>query len=364
MAMRHSTQLFPDVTVGMDLSDRSAEAVVVDADGAVILRQKVNLTRKELEAFFRRLPQGRVVFETGTQSPWISWLAKEVGHEVLVANTRKASKSFKKTDALDAEGLALKGRSSPEDLHPIEHRSREVFVDRMDLTIRDALVRCRTLLVNVARNQVKPFGHRLRTCSTHAFKADVLEGVAEDIAERLKPVCEAVSELNAKIGRLDKEIERRCETKYPETKKLRQIKGVGPITAMAYSLAVEDPKRFEDSRKVGAYFGLAPRVQQSGEWDPQLGISKAGNGVVRRLLVGSAHYIMGRFGEDCDLQRFGRALARRGGKSAKKRAAAAVARKLAVLLHRLWISGEPYEPLRNSSKRKKKGAMKEGAMKV
>jgi len=348
--MRHSTELFPDVTVGMDLSDRSAKAVVLNADGVEIDRLSLNLTRKDLESFFKRLPPGRVVFETGTQSPWISWLVKEIGHEAVVANTRTSSKSFKKTDELDAEGLARKGRSSPEDLHPIEHRSREVFLHRAVLTIRDGFVRARTLMVNLARNQPKPFGYRLPSSSTRAFKESLLGDLPQEIALLLKPVFEMVSVLNELIARCDKTIEKLCEKKYPDTQKVRQVNGVGPITALAFVLAIEDPKRFKKSRDVGAYFGLAPRVQQSGEWDPQLGISKAGNRVVRRLLVGSAHYIMGKFGEDCYLQRFGRALARRGGKSAKKRAAGAVARKLAVLLHRLWVSGDPYDPMRNTPK--------------
>lgn len=133
--------------------------------------------------------------------------------------------------------------------------------------------------------------------------------------------------------------------KYGHTKLLRQVKGVGPLTALAYVLTLEKPERFAKSRDVGPYLGLVPKQEDSGEIQPQLGISKAGDTMLRKLLVGSAQYILGPFGPDTDLRRYGLRLCERGGKNAKKRAAVAVARKLAVLLHRLWVSGEVYEPL-------------------
>ena len=136
--------------------------------------------------------------------------------------------------------------------------------------------------------------------------------------------------------------------KYGHTALLRQVKGVGPITALAYVLTLENPQRFVKSRDVGPYLGLVPKQEDSGESQPQLGISKAGDTMVRKLLVGSAQYILGPFGPDTDLRRYGLRLCERGGKNAKKRAAVAVARKLAVLLHRLWVSGEVYEPLHNA----------------
>ena len=116
-------------------------------------------------------------------------------------------------------------------------------------------------------------------------------------------------------------------------------------------LTVEDPYRFERSRSVGAYLGLVPATQRSGERDPQRRISKEGDQMLRKLLVGSAHYILGPFGSDSDLRRHGQKIASRGAKNAKKRAAVAVARKLCVLLHRLWVSGEVYEPLYNAHRR-------------
>ena len=132
---------------------------------------------------------------------------------------------------------------------------------------------------------------------------------------------------------------------------MRQVKGVGPITALAYVLTLENPELFAKSREVGPYLGLVPKQEDSGESQPQLGISKTGDTMVRKLLVGSAQYILGPFGPDTDLRRYGLRLCERGGKNAKKRAAVAVARKLAVLLHRLWVSGEVYEPLGYASSR-------------
>lgn len=129
-----------------------------------------------------------------------------------------------------------------------------------------------------------------------------------------------------------------AEEEYPPTGTLRQVPGVGALTALAYVLTLEDPARFRNSRAVGSYFGLRPRQRDSGDREPQLRITKAGDGFVRRLLVGSAHYILGPFGPDTDLRRWGLALAKRGGRNAKKRAVVAVARKLAVLLHRLWLA--------------------------
>ncbi|MCA1837827.1 MAG: transposase, partial [Actinobacteria bacterium] len=153
-----------------------------------------------------------------------------------------------------------------------------------------------------------------------------------------------------RIKDYERKLEALAQEHYPETMLLRQVRGVGPLTALTFVLTLEDPKRFQKSRAVGAYLGLAPAKNQSGERDLQQRISKEGDEMLRRLLVGSAHYILGPFGEDSDLRRHGEKIAQRGGKSAKKRAVVALARKLSVLLHHLWISGEAYEPLYNAQR--------------
>jgi transposase len=180
----------------------------------------------------------------------------------------------------------------------------------------------------------------------------VHEHLPEELKATLAPHLKLIEELSAEIRGHDKAVEYLCEKKYPETEVLRKVPGIGPLTALAFVLILADPRRFRDSRRVGAYLGLTPRRSDSGEREPQLRITKAGDGLMRKLLVGSAQYILGPFGPDTDLRHFGLELSRRGGKNAKKRAVVAVARKLAVLLHRLWITGEAYEPLRNTSSRK------------
>jgi transposase len=159
-----------------------------------------------------------------------------------------------------------------------------------------------------------------------------------------------VETLSGCIKVYDERIEKLASQKYKHTELLRQVKGVGALTSLAYVLlTLENPERFAKSRDVGPYLGLVPKQEDSGESQPQLRISKAGDVMLRRLLVGSAHYILGPLGPDTDLRRYGLRLCARGGKNAKKRAAVAVARKLAVLLHHLWVGGEVYEPLRDAS---------------
>ncbi len=169
--------------------------------------------------------------------------------------------------------------------------------------------------------------------------------IPTELRETLQPLLRMIATLNEEIKSYDQKIEKLASEKYRHTQLLRQVTGVGPITALAYVLTLETPLRFARSRDVGPYLGLVPKQEDSGDCQPQLGISKAGDQMLRKLLVGSAHYILGPFGPDTDLRRFGMKLCERGGKNAKKRAVVAVARKLAVLLHRLWASGEVYVPL-------------------
>ena len=164
----------------------------------------------------------------------------------------------------------------------------------------------------------------------------------------MTPLVKEVESLTEKIQQLDQKLEQIARTEYPETQLLRKVNGVGPLIALTFVLTLEDRGRFEKSRDVGCYVGLRPKRSQSGESQPQLRITKEGDIYLRKMLVQGAHCILSRRGPDTDLKRWGLRLAERGGKNAKKRAVVAVARKLAVLLHRLWVTGETYEPLRNS----------------
>jgi len=301
-----------------------------------------------LAEFFQALPPARVVIEVGTHSAWVQEVIAGEGHEVLVANPRLmdgSKRRKRKNDRIDANQLARLGRVDPKMLHPITHRSREVRQDLVLLRARDALVEVRTELINASRGLVKSLGTRLPKCSSPSFGDKVADAIPVEIREAVLPLVQLVDGMSACIKVYDRRIEELASDKYRHTKLLRQVKGVGPLTSLAYVLTLEKPERFPKSRDVGPYVGLVPRQEDSGESQPQLGISKAGDTMLRKLLVGSAHYILGPFGPDTDLRRYGLRLCERGGKKAKKRAAVAVARKLAVLLHRLWVSGDVYEPL-------------------
>jgi transposase len=210
------------------------------------------------------------------------------------------------------------------------------------------LVDCRTQLVNHVRGTVKSFGARLPKCPARSFHKRAKERIPEALLPALGAILEQIGSLTERIREYERKLEEISKESYPETELLRQVEGVGPLTALTCVLTIEDPHRFEKSRSVGAYLGLVPATERSGDRDPQKRISKEGDEMMRKLLVSCAHYILGPFGSDSDLRRHGQKIASRGGKNAKKRAVVAVARKLAVLLHSLWISGEVYEPLRNT----------------
>jgi len=339
-------------TIGLDLGDRFSQVCVLDAAGEVGARFRVATTRKGLEGGLARYPGARVVLEVGTHSPWVSHALEETGFEVIVANPRRLrsiTQSDRKDDRADAEQLARLGRVDPKLLSPIRHRGLSVQRERARLTVRDGLVRSRVLLVNQARGLAKPLGLRLPQCTTEGFASRMRREGMGDAFPGMASLVAMVEQLTQSIRALEREIERVSQDHYPETKHLRQVAGVGSLTALAYVLTLEDPQRFRRSRSVGAYLGLRPRRRQSGEQDPLLRITKAGDPYLRRLLVQSAHYILGPFGPDTDLRRFGLRLMARGGRAGRKKALVAVARKLAVLLHRLWVTGAIYEPVRGGA---------------
>ena len=337
------------LTVGVDLGDQWSVYCILGLEGETLIEGRLPMTKQTVAEFFQGLPAARVVIEVGTHSAWVRELISGCGHEVLVANPRlmEGSKRRKrKNDRIDANKLARLGRMDPQSLHPIQHRSPEVRQDLVMLRARDALVAVRTELINTTRGLVKSVGARLPKCASPSFSKKVEESLPVEIREALLPLVQLVAAISDSIQEYDEQVEKLGSEKYGHTKLVRQVTGVGPVTALAYVLTLENPKRFTKSRDVGPYLGLVPHQEDSGDIQPQLGISKAGDTMLRRLLVGSAQYILGPFGPDTDLRRYGLRLCERGGKNAKKRAAVAVARKLAVLLHHLWVSGEVYEPLR------------------
>jgi transposase len=293
---------------------------VLNGDGEFQESFRLRMQGSDLQKYFVGIPRSRVAMEAGGQSRWVAELLEGCGHQVYVSNTRKVAyitQSDDKDDAGDAYKLAELVHFKPRLLHPIQHRSRPAQADLSWIRAREALVESRTQLVNTIRGAVAP-------------------------------LLETIDDLNERIRYYDQMEEHIARQRYAKYWLLQQVNGVGVHAALTYMLTIGDPERFPKSRMVGCFLGMGPRKQESGQSQPQLGITKAGDGFLRKTLVNCAHYILGPKGKDSDLRRFGLRICERGGKNAKKRAVIAVARKLAVLLHRLWVTGEAYEPLRNS----------------
>jgi transposase len=342
----------PPTTAGLDLGDKYSYLCIIDQhSGEVIEEGRLRTTPEALKRRFASERPMRIAIEAGTHSPWVSRLLEECGHEALVANARKLRLIYsnkRKTDEVDAENLARLARVDPKLLYPLKHRGEDSQAHVAIVRSREALVSARTQLVNHVRGAVKSFGARLPKCPAVSFHNKAPEHIPEALLPALGPLLETIGSLTRRIRQYDRRLEAIAKEHYPETELLRQVEGVGPLTALTFVLTVEDPYRFEKSRSVGAYLGLVPARDQSGDRDPQRRISKEGDEMLRKLLVSGAHYVLGPFGSDSDLRRHGEKIAARGGKNAKKRAVVAVARKLSVLLHSLWISGEVFEPLRNT----------------
>jgi transposase len=341
--------------IGLDLSDGPSVFAILSALGE-LSDGSVETTAAGITRLFGARAPMRIAIEAGTHSPWVSRLLAELGHEVIVANPRQVAliyRSKRKSDRLDAVTLARLARSDSELLHPLRHRSKESQQHLAVLRSREALVTARTQLINHSRGMAKSFGFRLPKCSAEAFPAKAAAAMPSELAS-LMPVLDQIAEISKGVRGYDREVERLARERYPEARALRQVNGVGPITSLAFVLTLEDPSRFQTSRDVPAYLGLTPARRQTGSSDPELHITHAGDVLLRKLLVQSAHYILGPFGKMSDLRTFGLRKAGivdhrgPGSRQAKKKAVVAVARKLAVLLHRLWVTGAPYEPLRNA----------------
>jgi len=342
------------LTIGLDLGDRSSWYCVLDEAGVILLEQRLGTTPKAMREVFGGMPRRRIALETGMHSPWVSRVLNELGHEVIVAharNVRLIGESRKKDDRMDAQTLARLARIDPQLLCPVKHRSARAQADLTVIRARAGLVRARTALVNTARGLAKSYGERLRGCNVRNMNPEKAAGLSPELQRGLEPLLAGIESLSERIRECNERIEKLAQESYPQVALLKQVKGVGRLIALTYLLTLEDPHRFRKSRDVGCYLGLQPGRRNSGQSEPQMHISKEGDPYLRTLLVQGAHHILGPFGADSDLRRWGLKLAERGGKNGKKRAIIATARKLAVLLHRLWVSGEVYEPLRNSNQR-------------
>jgi transposase len=339
---RKRTQL----TIGLDLGDRRHTYYGLDGAGKMAREGSLGNTRQQLATMARSYPDATVVMEAGTHSPWVSRFLQELGLRVIVANPRKTRAIYqneRKSDRRDAMMLARLARMDPTLLHPVEHGSQEAQQDMLQLKLRDSLVRARVALINAVRFTLKSLGYPVSNPSSERFHKLVLSEVPESIGEMIAQNVAAIAELTQRIKALEVSISRLAAERYPETIYLQQVSGVGPITSLYFVLKVGTPGRFQRTRDIGAFLGLCPRRDQSGETDKELRISKCGDQYLRGLLVNAAQYILGPFGTDSALREHGLRLAQEGTARAKKRAVVAVARKLAVLLLTLWKSREPYE---------------------
>lgn len=336
----------PTRVVGLDLGDRHSHYCMLTITGEEVETGRIQTTRAAMEKHFAGEPRMRIGLEAGTHSPWVSRLLKSYGHQVIVANPRKIptlTKSESKNDRNDAEQLARMAAFDPKLLHPIEHRSPERQQDLNLIHTRSVLVRARTMLINSARGLVKSAGQRLPKCSSEAFPQKAPAAVPPALKAACTPLLKQITQMNQTIAAMDTQIDQ-LEKKYPEITLLRTAPGVGPVVAACYVLTLDNPQAMETNRQAGAFLGLRPAQQQSGDSNPQRGITRTGNIYLRSLLVQSAQYILRRLGADSELRRWGLKLAASGGKRGKKRAVVAVARKLAVVLLSMWRNHKKFEP--------------------
>lgn len=351
--MTHSTALVSPITVGLDVGDRRTHFSACGADRKSFGIGSFPTTKEALLKALRPFPNAKVVLEAGSQSPWMSRVLRAAGYDVQVADPRRVqliSQDARKSDRRDTVMLMRMGAAIPEVLGNIHHRGELAQAHLSILRARDLLVRMRTMAVQQVRGLCKAFGVRLPRTDTSTFAKRVVEQIPDVLHAAVLPILQVISELTERVRAFEKALAKVAEEHYPEVERLQQVNGVGPVISVGYVLSIEDPKRFARSRSIGSWLGLCPRSKASGDSNPQLRISKCGDARLRRLLVQGAQQLLGPFGADCDLRRYGLHLAARGGKAAKKRAVVAVARKLAILLHRLWVSGADYEPLRNANR--------------
>jgi transposase len=333
-------------TIGLDLGDRWHRFCVLGESGQVVEEGSVANNRVALSELSSRYPGALIVMEAGCHSPWVSRHLEQTGWEVIVSNPRKTRAIYqheRKSDRRDALMLARIARMEPALLYPVRHGSEEAQQDLLRIKLRDSLVRARVGLINSLRFTLKSLGYTIANPSTERFHKVIQSALPDSVVQMIAPSMQAIEELSLQIKLLDREIRTLAHSKYPETTWLEQIPGVGPITALYFVLKIGDPARFKRVRDVGAFIGLCPRRDQSGENDPQLRISKRGDAYLRRLLVSSAQYILGPFAPPSALRQYGLALAAGATARAKKRAVVAVARKLAVLLLTLWKTKSAYQ---------------------
>lgn len=343
------------LTIGLDLGDRMSHYCILNAEGELVIRDKVPTRTADLARKFDLAGRVRVVLEAGTHSPWVSRCLMKLGHEVIVANPRKVALitgGRRKNDRIDAEKLARLGRVDPKLLAPIVHRGEQAQEDLAQIRARHELVQVRTAVINSARGLVKSFGYRLAPCDADQMGPAQAAELPAGLKSSIEPLLETAAQLTAQIKAADQRIHE-IAGRYPEIELVTVIYSVGELTALTFLLTLENVSRFGKSREVGPYLGLVPGQSQSGERDPQQRITKEGDRMVRWMLVQCAHTLLRHGAPDSDLRRWGLAKlaqenhkpGKAGNNSGKKKVLVAVARRLGVLMHHLLATGEVYDPL-------------------
>jgi transposase len=330
---------------GIDLHVKSSEICVVDEGGEIGERAQVPTTERSLERWFGDRPPMRICIEASGLSPWVARVLRGLGHEVIVANAQRVrliAESTLKNDRVDAETLARLVRMDPALLCPIHHRGEETQRLRGMLRVRRSLVNSRTACLNTARGLLRSFGYRVPGQRPERLARALTPGkIPEAMCRLVAPLVATALELDEKVQALDVEVVAVGQL-FPVVERLQQVPGVGPLVALAYVLCIEDSARFSSSRDIASFLGLRPRMRESAERSRFGSITRHGDAEMRRLLIQAAHGCL-RSRQDSDLKRWAEQLA---GRIGKKKAIVALARKLAVVLHHLWVSGEDYHARR------------------
>jgi len=330
--------------VGLDVSVARTAVCIMDAAGQVVREQSVTSTPVAIAAMIRASGDGveRVGLEAGINSAWIARGLLEAKLPVIVIDATHAAAALKtgfrnKTDKNDARGIADLMRVNK--FRAVWVKSPAAQRDRALLTVREQLRRQSLDTRNIIWSILQVEGLKPPKLTSPAFQALVVQSLDDEtLAPLLQPLVAVAAHLDSQVAGLDKEIAARAKAN-TACKRLMTVPGVGPLVALTYAASVDDPTRFSDSRTLGAHFGLTPRRFQSGEMDWSGGISRAGDAGVRRALYQAANVLIHHSRGWCALKSWAVRVAKRRGLGKAK---VALARKLAVVLHKMWTTGEDY----------------------
>jgi len=331
---------------GLDVSMTQTHVCVMSRDGAVVHEVKVPSTPDDITAALEQAPAcRRIVFETGRMAPMLYHGLSQLGLPVVCIESRQAYQALKslathKTDRNDARGLAHLARTGF--FKPVHVKSLPAHALRSLIIARKKLVGQRVTLENQIRGLAVVFGVRLPRALTAAFMSQALrasEGIT-GLSAAMRGLTAARTAVLAAVAAIDADI-RRMVRASGACRRLMTIPGVGQLTALAFTAAVDDPGRFRRSRDIGAYLGLVPRRYQSGEVDYTGSISKCGDRRVRTLLYEAANVMLTRFKGSLKLKDWALAIAKR---STMRKARIALARRLAVIMHAMLRHGTEFRP--------------------